>query len=86
MILNIITSIQIFFVKFLPNALSHLSEIWFAELTTLSPLMLGILLQVVIIMFLIIGVRLFKNTKFSTLFEYIVEEVYKFFEEILERS
>ncbi len=86
MVLNIINHIQIFFVDFLPNAFSHLFEIWFAELTTLSPLMLGILLQVVIIIALIMGVRWLKKTKFSTLFEYIVEEVYKFFEEILERS
>lgn len=86
MLLNIVNHIQVFFVDFLPNALSHLSEIWFAELTTLSPLMLGIFLQIIIIVLLILLVRWLKKTRFATLFEYIMEEVYKFFEEILERS
>ena len=57
MTLDIINSIQIFFVDFLPNAFSHLFEIWFVEVTTLSPLMLGILLQVAIIVVLILAVR-----------------------------
>jgi len=86
MILHIINSIQIFFVDFLPNALSSLLALWFAELTSMTPLMLGIFLQVAIIVLLIIAVRWLKKTRFSTLFEYIVEEIYKFFEEILERS
>lgn len=86
MLLNIISYIEIFFVQALPDALSKLSAIWFAELTSMSPLMLGILLQVAIISLLILLVRGLRNTSFSTFFHFIVEEVYKFFEEILEKS
>ncbi len=86
MLLNIINHIQILFVDALPNAFSSLSSIWFTELTSMTPLMLGILLQVAIVLVLIIAVRWLNKTKFSTLFEFIVEEIYKFFEEILEKS
>lgn len=86
MIISFINYIQTFFVGFLPNALSSLSEIWFTELLSMTPLMLGIFLQIAIIVLLILVVRWLKRTKFSTLFEFIVEEVYKFFEEILEKS
>ena len=86
MLLNIISYIQVFFVDALPNALSSLSAVWFEELLAMTPLMLGILLQLAIIVLLIVLVRWLKKTKFSTLFEFIVEEVYKFFEEILEKS
>lgn len=86
MITTFISYIQTFFVDFLPNALSSLSSIWFAELTSMTPLMLGIFLQIAIIILLILVVRWLKKTWFSTLFEFIVEEVYKFFEEILEKS
>ncbi len=78
--------IQVFFVDMLPNALSNLFEIWFSELIALSPMMLGIILQLAIVVLLILLVRWLKKTRFATLFEYIVEEVYKFFEEILEKS
>ena len=83
MLLNIINHIQVFFVQALPQAISSLSEIWFSQLISLTPLMLGILLQLAIIWLLILVVRWFKKSKFSILFEYIVEEIYKFFEEIL---
>jgi len=86
MVLNIVNHIQLFFVEILPNALSSLFEIWFSELIALSPMMLGIILQFIIVIILILLVRWLKKTRFSTLFEYIVEEVYKFFEEILEES
>ncbi len=86
MITNLIHYIQIFFVEFLPGAFSHLSEIRFQELISMSPLMLGIFLQIAIIIILILAFKWLKKSKFATLFEYIVEEVYKFFEEILERS
>jgi len=86
MLLNIINHIQVFFVQVLPQAISSLSSVWFSELLSLSPLMIGILLQLVIIVILIIAVRWFRRSKFSTLFDYIVEEVYKFFEEILEET
>lgn len=86
MIQNIIHHAEIFFVNIIPNSLSKVFSLWFAELNWLTPLMLGILLQASIIILLILLVRWLKKTKFSTLFEYIVEEVYKFFEEILEVS
>ncbi len=86
MIQNIINHAEIFFVTIIPNTLSKVFALWFAELNSLTPLMLGILLQASIIVALILSVRWLKKTKFSTLFEYIVEEVYKFFEEILEVS
>lgn len=86
MIQNFITHIQVFFVDVLPWAFSTLSAIWFGELLSLTPLMLGVLLQIIIIIALILAVRWLKKTKFSTLFEFMVEEVYKFFEEILEES
>ncbi len=86
MLLNIISYIETFFVEALPGALSGLSSIWFSELTSMSPLMLGILLQVAIMSLLIFLVRWLRNTSFSTLFHFIVEEIYKFFEEILEKS
>lgn len=86
MIQNIIHHAEIFFVNIMPNALSKIFSLRFAELNSLTPLMLGILLQASIIIILILSVRWLKKTKFSTLFEYIVEEVYKFFEEILEVS
>ena len=86
MLLNIVQHAQLFFVDILPGALSKVFSLWFAELTAMTPLMLGIFLQVWIIVLLILAVRWLKRTKFSTLFEYIVEEVYKFFEEILEVS
>lgn len=86
MIVNFITHIQTFFVGFLPNAISSISGIWFSELIKMTPLMLGIFLQIAVIILLILIVRWLKKTKFSILFEFIVEEVYKFFEEILEKS
>lgn len=86
MIINIIKHAQIFFVDLLPWAISKVFAIWFAELSSMTPLMLGILLQAWIIILLILVIKLLKKTKFSILFEYIVEEVYKFFEEILEVS
>jgi hypothetical protein len=57
MIINIIDNIQIFFVDALPNALSSLSSIWFEELLSMTPLMLGIILQLAIIALLIFLVR-----------------------------
>lgn len=86
MILNIIQHAQVFLVDLFPGALSKVFALWFAELTAMTPLMLGIFLQAWIIILLILAVRWLKKTKFSTLFEYIVEEIYKFFEEILEVS
>jgi len=86
MIQSFITYIQVFFVDVLPWALSTLSAIWFEELLSLTPLMLGVILQFAIVVVLIMAYRWLKKTRFSTLFEYIVEEVFKFFEEILEKS
>ena len=86
MIENFITHIQVVFVDVLPWAFSTLSALWFWEVLSLTPLMLGIILQFAMIVILILAYKWLKKTKFSTLFEYIVEEVYKFFEEILEES
>lgn len=45
-----------------------------------------IFLQIIIIIILIISFKFLRKTKFWTLFEYLVESVYTFFEEILEQS
>jgi hypothetical protein len=45
MILNIIQHAQVFLVDLFPGALSKVFALWFAELTAMTPLMLGIFLQ-----------------------------------------
>lgn len=59
---------------------------WVVSWTELGPLTMWILLQLVIIALLILAVKWFKNSKFTILFESFVEEMYKFFEEILEKT
>lgn len=86
MIQNIIYHAQVFFVDLLPWFISNIFELRFIELTNMSPLMIWVLLQFSIIFLLILLFKIFRKSKFSLIFEYIVEEVYKFFEEILELS
>ena len=64
---------------------SIMSE-WFHDLVWNTPLMMGVLLQLLVIVLIIIIIRVKKHWKFKMLFELMVEKVYEFFEEILEET
>ncbi|HMS91220.1 MAG TPA: F0F1 ATP synthase subunit A, partial [Candidatus Absconditabacterales bacterium] len=53
------------------------------EITTMTPLMRGILLQIFVISMIVIMIRVFRKTKFGIAFSLLFESMYEFFEEIL---
>ena len=75
-----------FLVITLPSSLNYIWTSWISEIFTVNPISLGIFLQIIVILLLILVYKLAKNWKFWLLFEYIVESVHNFFEEILEES
>lgn len=59
---------------------------WWAEFTTMTPLMRWVILQVAVIILLVIFVRVFRKTKFGIAFSLLFEGMYEFFEEILGKT
>ncbi len=53
------------------------------EITTMTPLMRWILLQIFVISMIVIMIRVFRKTKFGIAFSLLFESMYEFFEEIL---
>ena len=69
-----------------PETFSYVWGNWIFQLFSLNPVSLGIILQLLIICVLILLFKILKNFGFGIIFEYMFEQVYWFFEEILEVS
>ncbi len=75
-----------FLLEVIPNSFWYIWNYWVLELFTNNPISMWIFLQIIIIAILVLCYRLFRLSKFWVIFEYLVESIYKFFEEILEES
>lgn len=59
---------------------------WWTQLTTMTPLMRWILLQMFVISAIVVIARVFRKTKFGIAFSLLFESMYEFFEEILGKT
>lgn len=59
---------------------------WWIEFSTMTPLMRGVILQIIVIALIVFFVRIFQKTKFGLAFSLLFESIYEFFEEILGKT
>jgi F0F1-type ATP synthase membrane subunit a len=71
---------------YLDNIVWFFITSWWFELSTLTPLMRGVLLQIILILLIIFSIKFFRKTKFWIWFSLIFEYMYEFFEEILGKN
>lgn len=68
------------------NMISSIGLNWIVSWYDLAPLAVGVGLQLIIVLLLILIFLFAKRSKFGLMFELMVENVYEFFEEILEEK
>lgn len=69
--------------SYLDKIITFIATSWWTEITTMTPLMRGVLIQIALIIIIILCIRYFRKTKFGIWFSLIFEYMYEFFEEIL---
>jgi len=67
----------------IPNLLVFVRDAWLWFWIGIGPLAVGILVQIFFVLLIFFAIKFFKKYKFSVAFDLFVEEMYKFFEEIL---
>ncbi len=72
-----------FFTEQLPSWLLFIRQSRWTPIQQLSPLMIGILLQLIVILTIVALVRFFPNSKIATTLTLLFDTMYEFFEEIL---
>ncbi|MDD3262564.1 MAG: F0F1 ATP synthase subunit A [Candidatus Absconditabacteria bacterium] len=71
---------------YLDKILSFVSISWWTEISTMTPLMRGVLIQIGLIIIIVLSIKFFRKTKFGIGFSLIFEYMYEFFEEILGKA
>lgn len=68
------------------NSIHFVGNSWWSEITTMTPLMRGVILQIFVISMIVILIHVFRKTKFWIAFSLLFEGMYEFFEEILGKA
>jgi len=71
---------------YLDKILSFVTISRWTEISTMTPLMRGVILQIALIIGVILAIKFFRKSKFGIWFSLIFEYMYEFFEEILGKT